>query len=550
MNKIVNLKYFALVLILSLFSVRALFHPGLPPTHDGEYHVVRFYEFFNAFLSGAIYPRWAEDLNFGMGAPLLNFVYPLPNYFSLVLHFFGLSFIDLFKLNLIAATVTGAFSMYFFSRLYFKEIGGVVSSVFYTFAPYRFLDVFIRGSVGEVWALSFFPAFLWGVTKLSREGKMVYVGLSGLFLALIVFSHNILALMFFLFSIFYVGLLFLSSKEKRSYFIKILFSFALGLGLSAIFWLPALIEKKFVRGLDIFELRENFPEIYQLLIPSWGSGFSGGSISGQMSFQIGLANLFVVFLSLILLLRSRKAMKSKIIFFIISFFVIFFLITKSSTFLWEHVPLLYYFQFPWRLLSLEIFISAFLAGFIWREILNLKLRGRFKTIFLCGLLLTPVLTTMNYAKPAYYHQRSDNYYISRPNFISGTNSPGNAFNTIWAGKIEKMNGFKIVKGEGRISVYKKSATNYEVRSSSSERLTILANIMYFPGWTLYTDGRRGEATPNPDGQIQFNLSQGEHASILKLMSTKIQLIGFFISIVSMGFLAILLLKNNYTIIKR
>ena len=37
----------------------------------------------------------------------------------------------------------------------------------------------------------------------------------------------------------------------------------------------------------------------------------------------------------------------------------------------------------------------------------------------------------NYAKPAYYHQRNDNYYITRGNFIDGTNSPGNSFNTIW-----------------------------------------------------------------------------------------------------------------------
>ena len=45
-----------------------------------------------------------------------------------------------------------------------------------------------------------------------------------------------------------------------------------------------------------FNIQENFPEIYQLIIPSWGTGFSGENLQNQMSFQIGLANLTVVFL--------------------------------------------------------------------------------------------------------------------------------------------------------------------------------------------------------------------------------------------------------------
>mgnify|MGYP001616233928 FL=1 len=75
-------KYLISVLLLSLFSLRALFHSGLPPTHDGEYHVIRFYEFFKTLSSGVLYPRWALDLNQGMGAPIFNYVYHLPNYFS------------------------------------------------------------------------------------------------------------------------------------------------------------------------------------------------------------------------------------------------------------------------------------------------------------------------------------------------------------------------------------------------------------------------------------------------------------------------------------
>src|SRR5579859_5337982 len=92
-----------LVILIATSSVFSLFHSGLPPTHDGEYHVVRFYEFYRVLRSGVIYPRWAPDLNFGYGVPLFNYVYPLPNYISSLLHIFSISFIDSFKLNMVIA---------------------------------------------------------------------------------------------------------------------------------------------------------------------------------------------------------------------------------------------------------------------------------------------------------------------------------------------------------------------------------------------------------------------------------------------------------------
>ena len=542
-------KYIMVILIASIFSVRALFHSGLPPTHDGEYHVIRFYEFYKALDEGAIYPRWASDLNLGMGAPLFNYVYPLPNYFSALAHLLGASFIDAFKLNFIGATIVGGVSMYFFSRLYFKEIGGVLSSIFYIFAPYRFLDIYIRGSVGEVWALSFLPAFMWAITKLFQEGKSVYVGLSAVFLALVIFSHNILALMFFLFSLFYLAVLIFKSKNPKPRLPSILLSYALGLGLSGIFWIPALLEKKYVRGLDVFDLKGNFPEIFQLLIPSWGSGFSGGNLAGQMSFQIGLANLLIIFISLLIFFKLRK-MRREIIFFLTSFFIVFFLMTKTSLFIWENIPLFNYFQFPWRLLSLEIFITAVLAGFVWRTVSEAKIKGRIKTFILLALLFLPVFLALDYSKPAYYHQRDDSYYINRPNFISGTNSPGNLFNTVWAKEIEKINDFRIVEGEGALNVYKNSSTDYEIKSKSEDKLIVLTNLMHFPGWSLKSEEETMKIRPSKNGQIEFELPKGENVFYLKLKNTNIQNIGAFLTALSIIFLAFISIKGNYTIIKR
>ncbi len=90
--------------------------------------------------------------------------------------------------------------------------------------------------------------------------------------------------MFFPFAISYIIFLMIQKNGKKKFFLFQSFCIiALSLGLSAMFWLPAVFEKKYTVGLEVFDYARNFPEIYQLLVPSWGTGFSGGSLFGRRS---------------------------------------------------------------------------------------------------------------------------------------------------------------------------------------------------------------------------------------------------------------------------
>jgi uncharacterized membrane protein len=121
------------VLVFAFLSVHSLFQSGLPPTHDGEYHVIRFHQFYETLSSGNIYPRWASRLNNGYGLPLFNYVYPLPNYVAAILHFFNVSFIDAFKYNLIIATAFGGLFFTFLSAFISVDLE-VLSEVSFTFS--------------------------------------------------------------------------------------------------------------------------------------------------------------------------------------------------------------------------------------------------------------------------------------------------------------------------------------------------------------------------------------------------------------------------------
>lgn len=518
-------------LLFGLISVLSLLSSGLPPTHDGEYHVIRFYEFDKTLKGGDWYPRWAPDLNYAYGVPLFNYVYPLPNYVSSVLHVFGISFIDAFKLNMFFATIVGSAFFYLWAKQFWGNLGGVVSSIFYTFSPYHFVDIYIRGSVGEVWALGFFPAFLWTYTKFVKSKQKAFLIFSSIFLALIIFSHNILALMFFLFALSYISLLIYKEKNKKYLIFNTFYAILLGLGLSAIFWLPAIYETKYVTGLQIFDVDSHFPDLYQLLIPSWGSGFSGAGLQNELSYQIGIANLVAIFLSLIVVfiqVKSRRKIAFYTIFFLLWFLFVLFLMLDISKLVWQTIPLMKYFQFPWRLLSIEILFASFLAG----SIFSLEVNNRIKIFLVLFLIFLTFILGIGYTKPAYYHYRTDNYYIARSNFIDGTNSPGNVFNTIWFNQNLKKQSERIVIDKGQIESSVIKPTSHRYFASVLSESNVVVNIAYFPSWTVFIDGKKTTTRQDANGLISFIAPSGNHLIEVKFEDTPIRTVANLIFLTS------------------
>lgn len=528
-------RFVIIVILVSLLAIVDLVNYGIPPTHDGEYHIMRFQQFFRVISEGTLYPRWAPDFNNGFGIPLFNYVYPLPNYAAAIFHAAGFGFIDSLKLNMTAATLIGAVFMYLWSRKYWGEWGGVVSSVFYTFSPYHFLDIYVRGSVGEVWSLGLAPALLWSYLSYCESQRKIFLVLSSVFLALLVLAHNILALVFFGFFILYAVVLI--RGNLRDLVIIIL----AGLGLSSPFWLPAILETSYVVGLQVFDPTQHFPILYKLIYSSWGYGFSGTGERDQMSFQIGIANLIAVVGSILILFVSKNKRTS--IFFITLFLLTVFLITPLSILLWKNIPIMAYIQFPWRLLSLVILVVSFLAGSIVAE-KGLFKREKLRTTVAIFLILVSIGFSIRYAKAPFYHKRADQHYLTRSNFTDGTNSPGNAFNTKWLSGIPEKGRDKIevMEGSGDIKINKLKSTSYSFRVDSKENSRILINTAYFPGWTAEIDGKRTNINEN-EGKMVLDLPSGTNNVRVFLDSTPIQKLSYVYFLTSI--LGLALLKKKY-----
>lgn len=519
-----NLLPFLAIIFVVLLATFPLLHKGFPPTHDGEYHVIRFYEFFKTLSSGVMYPRWAMDLNNNYGVPLFNYVYPLPNYIAAFMHLFGVSFIDAFKFNFILATFVSATGFFYFVKKFTSPLPAFVGTVLYIFTPYRFVDIYVRGSVGEIWSLAIFPWLLWSLFILLREKQSHFIATCSVLLALLIFSHNILALLFLPFLLSYLIFLIMNSREKLHQLLVASSVMIFGAGISAIFWLPALLEKKYVRGLEIYDYKTNFPDLYSLLFPSWGTGLAGDVVNG-MSTQIGVVNILIVCFSL-LLIPSFIKKKQNLYFFSLSWVLMtIFLMLHVSIAIWDYVPLFHFVQFPWRYLSMTTFLIPIIGAL---SIFCLTRRILFSVIF----ITLSIITTFQYTKPAYYHLRSDSHYISRDNFLHGTNSPGNSFNTIWIDSVpvKKNERFKIVSGSATIELLESSPEFYVIHLKAKTAVTALVSIAYFPGWKAEISDRNVPLKRTKDGAMSFSLEKGDHFVELRFVDTMVRRIGALLTV--------------------
>jgi hypothetical protein len=143
----------------------------------------------------------------------------------------------------------------------------------------------------------------------------------------------------------------------------------LGLGLSALFLLPATIENRFVRVDQWYGGRYawggDFVEFFQLFSPQWGFGASVPGPGDEVSFQLGVVPVVLSFFALVTLWRRRgdgAQGRRLVLFFAALTAIVIFLMLGASAPLWQVLPLVRLAQFPWRLLTLTVVSLAFLCG--------------------------------------------------------------------------------------------------------------------------------------------------------------------------------------------
>ena len=157
--------------------------------HD-DMQIIRQLDFEKCIYDGQIPCRWTPDLGYEYGYPLFNFYPPLPYIIGQIFRFLQFSFIDTIKLVAATQIILTAVFMYILAKSLTGRLGGILSAIFYTYAPYHAVNIYIRGAMNEAWASTFFPLVLFFIRKLIYKQNIKNIFGLAISFSAILLSHN------------------------------------------------------------------------------------------------------------------------------------------------------------------------------------------------------------------------------------------------------------------------------------------------------------------------------------------------------------------------
>ena len=554
----INNMNWIILLIISALPLIGLLPSGLPITHDGPDHVARIASFFQSLSEGNIIPRWASNLNWGYGHPILMFLYPMSSYIGSFFHAIGFSYVDATKIVFGLAFVASLFAMYLFIKTAFGKRAGIIAAILYGFAPYRFVDLYVRGAIGEHVAFIFPPLICYFLYILANKQEVhknirfLYgLGLAGCVAGLIL-SHNAIAIMFLPITAFYaIYLFFTEAKNSIWFLISTAYFFILGFGLSSFFWMPAYFEGKYTLRDIVTQdgVGDRFVPWTWFFFSPWNYGQGN-----DLTKSIGFAQWIGILASGIVVWKMKeKSIRTFIMGCTVIFIASLFVMTSASSSIWQHISLLEKFQFPWRFLSVSVFLSAVLGGIsiaslVERAKVHKRAVGNYIVV---GFCLLSILTTVYMWKPKGYSEKPDSYYsgIYDSTTDTGESSP------IWSVRFMEHRPtapLEIASGAVIITQGKRTTTVREYMVTAKEPARLVENTLFFPGWKVYVDGiQTGVQYQDPTyrGLITFRVTEGEHTIRIVFEDTKLRSVADMITLASIGiigltFVGVLLWKKR------
>ena len=538
----IKANYIFILLFLLIFpAIRQLLLPGYFGMHD-DLQVLRLYELNKCFKDWQIPCRWVPDAGYGYGYPLMQFYPPMPYYPMYLLFSLGLGYFWSVKIIFALAFVVSGYGMYYLTRQFFGKWGGVLSALFYVYAPYHSVDIYVRGAMNEAWGMAWFPFVLLYIYKLIKEKfswKNFY--LFAVFLSLQLTSHNVMTLVFAPSALIWTIFWLVQSRQFQT--IKsLVLSGLLGMGLSAFFFFPVALESKYVHVDSMmsgyFNYMAHYADLNQLFITRfWGYGGSTWGPNDDMSFSVGHFQWVVALLgSLLAVIRFKKNKTQSLMIFMISLFGLAyaFLAHSRSLPVWERLPLLQYAQFPWRLVALIVFYFSFTAGYLATLTIPKLVQKLFFLILVLGLIIwnlpffrveKPIRVTFEEktAGKQWDLQVTGGIFDYLPR--SAPVPPGDPAFTIP----------QYVSGLGGILNFQKGSNWMQFEANvSSNSAQIMLPLYTYPGLVTKLDSKKVITVPDKKlGRVLIEVPQGTHLITAKVGSTPIRMLSDIISFSSL-----------------
>lgn len=503
------------LVIISLIALWPFFRKGYFQSHDGDWMVIRFSAFHQTLRSGQFPVRFVDRLNNNYGYPVLNFLYPLPFYMAEIPKLFGLGFVDSIKAVFVISSILSVLFMFLALYQKYDIYSSLTGSIVYLFLPYRFVDLYVRGSLGESVAFIFPPLSLISIFKISK-GQKIFLPILAVSVASLITAHNVIALLF-------VPLIIITALIfNKKNFKQVLAMILLGVIIASFFWLPALFDLQYVKlsEIKVSSISDHLVSIQKLIIPVWGYGPNPNG-TNPLPTQLGIVSIAIYISTLTFQIFSKKK-NHFVVFLCILYAAVAILMTDISKPFWRDLPGVDIIQFPWRMLSVEIFISAILCAYL----INLS---KNKRIVSSLVIIASISASIYYTKPQEFVNRPEGFYSTN----ESTTTVQDEYLPLWV-KFKKEgrpeNKIQLL-GTGEIISQKIKPAKYDFIIDSQENLQAQVNTIYFPGWHVSVDSKTVKVDYDNDyGLINFSLPKGIHKVIINYSKTPVHLASELISL--------------------
>lgn len=514
----------AIISVFVLLSSKAMFHTGFFRTID-DITTVRVEHLARELKRGEWvnnFPvRWAADLSHGYGYPIYTFYAPLSYYVgSTLMIIANLSDIVATKAIYAFPLLIGSYLFYWASRRRLEWLSAISATIVYTVFPFRGFDTYIRGGVGEAWAMAFLPALVGGLF-LIQDGNKFGKYIVAIFLALSILSHNISALLILSFVLIY-GVIFLF--KKKDFWLSVV----LGLGLSTFFWMPMIAYLNIVKitySESIGDKLLVFLEPVQKLV-NFNFTYVPMKTHTPLIFYIFLTSLVVFILKRKILHNEKRV---SFLFWLSISLIMYSLLSEVSKPFWQFtLPVSRLLQFPWRLLILMSVTIPMSIGYATQS-----LQQKISKYTYALMISASMLIFLPFFAPKEY-----SYFYSYSAEDSGpcATSVGEEYLPIWTKKcITSGNNSDIFFFGGDFEETYNSKIVIEGVVDTEADTEFEVNNYYFPGWTVYVDGKKVpvEYTYSKHGLFKAKVTQGRHNLTVKYTKTNVMWVADIITLLTL-----------------
>lgn len=496
---------------------------GLPEGDNTWFHLVRSAEFITAAREGQVPPQLAPRIHHGTGYPIHMFYPPLLDAVVLSLSLsLGATVPDALRTATWLSWLVLVVGSALLSQSLFGGYSGPVSGIAIGTASYTRFLLLDSCAFAELLGVATVPWTLWAVLQCWRGSQILFLAIS---YGGTILSHNGVALVL-TGGLVALGTLFIREPTRL---LRVGSGLVLGLGFSCWFWLPALLELKYVQYDRV--LAEN-PYHASFLTPRMLWKEWGPVVPSHVEILLSVAILTYMCLHV-------RRLPYAVALWAAAGGVGMFMSSTASRIVWEQLTILHPLQFPYRFLSIFALAFAILLGWASTS---------------CRVIVVVAWAVMASSVFVLHTKRTEIVQTTKPvgDIVSAHDPPvvcADEFLPRWcSGETPgwvALPRVATISATGRGSVHdvQFSTTSVCAQFDVRDANTFVVGRLYFPGWTAYLNGVPTELEPSSEGMIRVRVPKGNGVICCRFQDTPCRKGAKAVSIASALFLFILLAVN-------